>query len=241
MKCAIAKEHRDFFQKQGWIEFEELLSDSQLVLAQQAIERILAERVKVGPERLPSFPATPLYLHGRDLWRSHPSLFPSAAHIRFVQVASDLLEKKPLRLGYDQFLPACPDEAPFAETESQIYTRFLMQTADLTTVSCLEGIACGVMLALDNEDSALPNETPPEALDVFSKQRGHVIFFRPDAPVQWNRLYAHPGCRFYLIVYTQASAHYRLQPSDPHTHALKRLGYVFNDKLNDRLHPIIYR
>jgi hypothetical protein len=240
MKFAIAKEHKDFFQKQGWIEFEDLISHDQLVLANEAIDQVLAERLNISVGRLHLLPSEQLYLHGRDLWRSHPQLRKLVTQIRFAEIASELIEKKPLRLGYDQLFPA-RDQTPFSEAASQVYSHFLEQTATLEAVSCLQGVNCGLLLALGGKQKASTESHSMGGIDIFPSQPGHAIFFQANVPIQWNTLYAHAGQRFYLIVYTQASAHYQLQPQDPHTHALKRLGYIFNDKLNDRLNPIVYR
>ncbi len=56
MKFAITKDHRNFFQKHGWIEFEGLLSDDQLKTANQAIDQALAARLSVTPENYIYYP-----------------------------------------------------------------------------------------------------------------------------------------------------------------------------------------
>lgn len=242
MKFAIAKEHRTFFQKQGWIEFEDLLSNAQLTLVNQAIDQVLAERLNVPFERLRSLSSEKYYLQGRDVWRSSSILQTFVAQTRFAEIAAELIEKKTVRLGYDQFFP--PHQAtPYLQKSPSIYSHFLEQTTSLEEVSCLRGVACGLLVALGGEenDVHLEQQVSSEGIDVFTIRPGNVIFFRPAVLVNWSRLYAYPGQRFYMIVYVAASAYYQLQPRDPHTHALKRLGYVFNDKLSDKLNPIIYR
>lgn len=245
MKFATAKEHRDFFQKYGWIEFEELLSQDQLALANQAINQTLMDRLNVSAEKLPLLSSEKIYLQGRDLWRSHPFLQKLVTQLRFAEIVSELIEKRPLRLGYDQLF-STSHQLPFASETSTVYTHFLENTASLEAVSCLQGVIGGLVLALGKKEHVLAEKEPLtkdaiEGIDIFPSQSGNVIFFQPHVPVNWSRLYEHPEQRFYLIVYTMSVAHYQLQPQDPHTHALKRLGYVFNDKLNDKLHPIVYR
>lgn len=241
MKFSTAKEHRDFFQKHGWIEFEGLVSNDQLTAANQAMDEVLAERLHVTSDRLRLQPSEKLFLQGRDLWRSNPLLQKLATQIRFAEIVAELIEKKPLRLGYDQFLPA-RQAIPLAEGDSNIYSRFLERTAPLQAVSCLQGVACGLMISLGGKEQEAPSEkSETDGIDIFPNQPGNVIFFQPKTPIHWGHLYEHAGQRFYLIVYTFAQAHYHLEPQDPHTHALKRLGYVFNDKLTDRLNPIVYR
>lgn len=240
MKFAIAKEHRDFFQKQGWIEFENFLSADQLAQANQAIDQVLAERLQLPLERLPQLPSESSYLQGRDVWRSNPFLSKLVKQPRFAEIASELIETKPLRLGYDQVLPA-PYSFKFSPLKQQVYTHFMEQTASLEAVSCLQGVVCGLILTLKH--SGEPREgSSLEGINIFPTRSGSAIFFQPTISINWSALFSClPEERFYLIVYTQAMARYHLQPQDPHTHALKQLGYVFNDKLNDHLHPIVYR
>lgn len=240
MKFATAKEHRDFFQIHGWIEFEGFITNDQLTLVKQAIDQVLVEQLNLSSDQMHKLSSEKLFLHGRDLWRSNSLLQKFVAQPRFVEIASELIEKKPLRLGYDQFLPTC-NKIQFNQPTEQVYSHFLEHTANLESVSCLQGVICGLIVALDDKQNVPSEENSAEGIDIFPSQAGRVIFFKPTILVNWSDLYQHVGQSFYLIVYTQAFAHYQLQPQDPHTHALKRLGYVFNDKLNDKLHPIIYR
>lgn len=247
MKFSTAKEHRDFFQKYGWIEFEGLVSNDQLSLTNQAIDQVLAERLNVFPERLQTLSSEKFYLQGHDLWRSNPFLQKLVVQTRFAEIAAELIEKKNLRLGYDQFFPA-HQQILFSQ-ETQVYSHFLEKTTSLQAVSCLQGVACGLILSLGGKEEASSQEAKAaegetkagEGIDIFPSQPGNIIFFQPRVLIKWNHLYHYLGQKFYLIVYTLASAYYQLEPQDPHTHALKRLGYVFNDKLNDKLNPIIYR
>lgn len=240
MKFSTAKEHRDFFHKQGWIEFEGFISPDQLPAIHQALDQVLAERLNVSPERLRLLTSEQFFLQGRDVWRSHPTLQKLVTRSLFAEIASELIEKKPLRLGYDQFFPS-RHASPYSAKTSQVYSHFLEQNTSLEDVSCLKGVIGGLILALGGKQEVPVEENLQEGINVFPRQPGSVIFFKPDIPIPWKNLYAHAGQSFYLIVYTQAYAYYQLQPQDPHTHALKRLGYVFNDKLNDKLHPIVYR
>ncbi len=241
MKFAITKEHRDFFQKQGWIEFEELLSSDQVVFSNQTIDKILVDRLHKPLEKLGQLSSEQLFQQGRDLWRSNPSLVQLTKQTRFAEIASELIEKKPLRLGYDQFFPS-PAQAQPTKGTPHVYAQFIANTTSLEAVSCLQGIVCALMLALGPESNPLSDETiPAEGINVFSATPGNAIFFLPHFPVNWSYLQAFPSQRFYLIVYTQAMAYYLLQPKDPHAHALKHLGYIFNDQLNDKLNPIVYR
>jgi hypothetical protein len=43
-----------------------------------------------------------------------------------------------------------------------------------------------------------------------------------------------------MIVYCTDKTVYVLEKRDPHTHALKKLGYGFGDRLEEKTHPIIF-
>jgi hypothetical protein len=47
--------------------------------------------------------------------------------------------------------------------------------------------------------------------------------------------------KFLLFLYAEEDALYTLNPLDPHTHALKRMGYVFGDRLKETTHPHLIR
>lgn len=242
MKFAIVKEHRDFFQKKGWIEFEDFFSLDQINLLNQSIDQALSDRLSLPIERLNHQSSEPLFLHGRDLWRFNDRLKKFTVQPRLGEIASELIERKPLRLGYDQFFPSLY-QTKFPKNEGEkVYSTFIQQTASLEAVSSLQGIACGLMISLGGKAGAEPSLIPEvEGMDVFSAQPGHALFFQPGAEVNWNSLYSHPGQRYYLIVFTQLTSFYHLQQRDPLTHFLKPLGYVFTDKLTDKLNPIVYR
>jgi hypothetical protein len=240
MKFAIAKEHRDFFQKHGLVEFEEFLSQEQLMIMNQAIDQVLAERLKVPSPRLSLLSSEQLFLQGRDLWRANDNLKKNVCQPRFAEIASELIEKKPLRLGYDQFFPA-RYQSRFSPEQQRVYTQFIEQSVSLESISCMSGILCGLMLCLGEEKAVSEAEFCGEGINVYPSKPGHAIYFNPQILVNWQHLYRHSPFRYFLIVYTQATSHYQLVVNDPHTHFLKHLGYIFNDKLNDRLHPIVYR
>lgn len=246
MKFATSKEHRDFFLKNGWIEFEDLISNQQLTSMNQAIDQVSLERLKSHSKKKPPLTAENAFLQGRDLWRSNPELHKVVTHIRFAEIAAELIGKKPLRLGCDQFLPT-PIARTFSSEVSPYYSIFLHRHAALEKILCLQGVAAGLIFALsDRHDEPVieektDNAISEEGIDIFPSRAANAIYFQPNVCVDWSRIYTHSGQRFYLIVYTNSSSYYMLQRDDPHTHTLKKLGYVFNDPLIDKYNPIICR
>ena len=94
----------------------------------------------------------------------------------------------------------------------------------LQEMSCIRGLVCGCILNL-----ALPN-------------MGSALFFKPHSPPPLDdlTLTTLPPPQL-MIVYSKDKSLYTYQKNDPHTHTLKKLGYVFGDRLKDTTHPTLYR
>jgi hypothetical protein len=243
MKFTIASEHRDFFQKQGAVEFEELIRPSHLEELFLSLKEAIAERLSVTLERLPWQHPDKMYMVGRDLWRTHPSLKKLILQNHLAEIAAEILEKKPLRYGYDQFFVSALKNGRAADEEREnAYIKMLRHHSTLEELSCLQGISCGLMLCLHSEvDQSVSKKESEGPINVFSPRAGSGVYFSSNVMVDWKQLLHYPNNCYLLIVYTPATSVYFLQEGDLHTHSLKRLGYSFGDKLNDRLHPIVCR
>lgn len=89
---------------------------------------------------------------------------------------------------------------------------------------CIQGLVCVLYLSLDTDEGPF---------------EGHGIFALPT--VDLATLPLNPEKRYFLIGWADERAQYIFQPKDPHTHELKKHGYVFGDRLNDRWHPTLMR
>jgi hypothetical protein len=243
MKFTVDKQHRDYFQKNGFIEFENFLSPDRLQLFNSAIDQSLVNRTSVPEHELRRLDSEQLFLQSRDMWRFSPELRKLICHPHLGEQVSELIEKKPIRLGYDQFFPAPPLQVSRFEKVQSKYRLFLEQKTNLESISSITDILCGLMICLSKSGShEEKNELLPEGeVDLFPSKAGNAIFFQPELVVDFDQLFEHAGQRYYLIVYTHSTSLYHQQPNDPFGHALKHLGYIFNDRLSDKLNPIIYR
>lgn len=242
MRFTVNKEQRDFFQKNGWIEFSDLFKEDQIKAIQRPLEETLAERLRIPLALVGKQPAGRLFQQGRDLWRSNAILQQFVMQPRFGDIVVELIGKKVLRLGYDQFFPALDSSSLLSR--SPAYAPFMEKGLSLEEISSIKGILCGVVIALGEKregDLHQEERTPSETIPIFPSQPGHILFFLPHLPIAWDQLANCWGQHFYLIVYTSALSSYQLQPNDPHTHSFKHLGYIFNDSLSDKLNPIVYR
>ncbi len=225
MKFAVHFQHRDYFNKQGFIEFQDLLSPAQLDPLNHSIQEVLAQRMNIPVIGLSEAQPQLLFLQGYDLWRSNPTIRKTVASPKLAEIASELTQQQPLRLGFDEYFPS-----PLNYLE-------LLKQGDLNGLSCIQGIVCGLMLCL--KGPAVESPTTAAASSIFSRIPGHAVFFHPTSPIDLQELGSNSEYAYLLITYVKSNAVYTFQPNDPHTHALKQWGYSFGDKLSDKLNPIL--
>lgn len=231
MKFSTDKAHRDYFYKHGMIEFDQLFNEGQIKELNQAIHTILLKEIPPNREKLPPSSSDGLFKVGRDLWRKNESIQKLILHKRLAEVAIELMEVKSLRMGYDQLFFG--EQKPIDSKNP--YHQLLMQTGSLQDISCLKPVICGLMICL--EDAQSDDETSP----LFSKKAGNGVFFKPEIPMDLQYLTHATKSRYLLIAFVDSRTVYVLNDRDPNTHELKRLGYVFGDRLTDSLHPLLHR
>lgn len=93
-------------------------------------------------------------------------------------------------------------------------------TEKIYTDLCINGLICLLFIEIDS----------PE---------GHAFFAK--FPVNTETLPLKPNERYFVIGWADEKAQYMLEPKDPHTHELKKLGYVFGDRLQEKWHPTLIR
>lgn len=234
MNFTVIREHREFFRKHHWIECEGILSTEELKRVSEEIPKVLADRsteVRSPSLSIKAFDKQNFGI-GHDIWRGATSLKKIILSHSLAGIASELIEQKPLRFGYDKLFPAVTS-IPTRDS----YAAFLQTTPTLEEMSCIQGVLCGAMLCLSNENGRMNEEI---SSTIFSKNPGHAVFFAPGWALPLNEIYQNPGCSYLLLVYTKVNAVYFAQQGDPHLHHFKRLGYSFGDRLKEPFHPIVY-
>lgn len=230
MKFSTDKAHRNYFYKNGTIEFDDLLSKAQVGELNSLVDQILCQKLSIRQNQL--FKQTPndLFLQGHNLFKQNDSLKKLLLQRRFAEIAAELMEVHFLRMGYDQLLVG-ESKPPLIETP---YDLFLYREGTLQEKSCITPVVCGLILCLEPSQS-------PETSTFFPKTSGSGVFLKPDIPLQLNVLRETEGGRYILIAFADFRTVYILNEKDPHTHVLKHEGLVFGDRLPDKLHPILYR
>jgi hypothetical protein len=227
MKLTLGKDHRHHFEKEGVIEFDGLLSASQL------------ESINTAIESLPK-----ILSQGRDLWRTIPAIKQLVMRTSLAHIAEELMLRSPIRLAYDQLFifPKSSEPSAFAEVTSKTdYLAMDAKPITLAEMSCIQGLFGGVMLCLKGPDK-LPLQSEKINPTPFSLKAGNGIFLAGDLLLNWPALFAvRSGATYLLITYCEECSVYIHEDRDPCRHSLRDLGFSFGDRLNDRTHPILKR
>lgn len=216
MKFSIELKQRHFFRENNAIEFERIFSEQDLYGMNTSIKEIFYKAK-----------ATDFFLEGHDLFRRSEAVKKAITSSRLCSLIYELLEQKPLRLGFDQLFPPIktsyldyyPEKLPFSE------------------LSAVKNLHCLLFINLSGEGK------PPvfEEGDPFPSKPGNTVLLLPKYAIDFNKLSERMNQTFLLVGYTLNFSQYLFVEKDPHCHQLKRLGYVFGDKLRDNEHPIILR
>lgn len=223
MKYTIDSNHRDYFLEHQAIEFDALIDPIKLSSLHQALSRVLDTPY-----------SDKIFIQGRDLWRSSDFIRKVVTQKKLAQIASDLTEKKIIRLGFDELIPT-PGSTPGSNNATDPYHNLLDKKIKLAEFTGLQGVLSGLVLCLQGGGAEALGVTP------FSTQPGNGVFLGPDFEIDFKELYERPGYLYFLIVYCQSSTVYVYQANDPHPQVMKALGYSYGDTLKDKLNPILLR
>ncbi len=210
MLFAAAPEHRKFFNKNGYIVFEDVLPIAQIDELKQKLDALLAKKQHCSLQALPKQKTQELFLHGRDMWREDPLIKKISLSRSFGEVASDLFFTKPLRIGYDQYFH--PGLEPIVISQN------------LHDACSLQKVVGGLYVQLSDieQDPLLP------------LKKGSVLFV--SAKLQVNIEVRSPLLQ---IVYCMDKTRYFPQAQDPHANFLKKLGYQSGELILNTTHPIV--
>jgi len=215
MLLTLSQKHLNFFASNGFIELEELISETEAAALSSSIDLVLQERLKKLIET--KTPAE-MFRSGRDLWKSSPAIAKKSMSRPFASLMAALTGARAVRLAYDQALRTTGETGPVFPAP-----------CPLSEVSCFQPLIGGIILRLKYDPH------PPELLP---KKVGSALFFTPALPLPWESLTQTPGQSFLLLAYGPERCVYVLEKRDPHTHELKREGYVFGDLLKT---PLLYK
>lgn len=223
MRLALTADHKEFFLKNNYIEFEGLITSDQVAILKKNAEEALASRLKLNAARLGNQPVKELFQAGYDLWRDNVIIKKTVQKKEFAILASELFQVLPLRCAFDQYIYTSQGSvSPFSETLT------------LQESSCLTPLAGALILPLDDLMKPIPSFPMP--INV-----GNGLFISPSLSIPWPELFSTPNLSFLIIGYSGKKTMFCADTRDPHASNLKILGYVYNEFLKDSVHPILIR
>jgi len=223
MRFSLSSDHKNFYEKNGFIEFEKLLKPEAVIALQHEIDSTLCSRLKVTPIRLAELSSQVIVQSGFDLWRDNIEIRKTLFKVIFSEIAAELFRAKFLRAGFDQYLTTgAGSDAPFN------------QILSLNDLSCARPLLGALVICLSDTD--LNRSTYP-----IPCQSGNGVFLSADKKIDWNELLEQRNLRLLVLTYASKKTFYSLEKNALHTHDWKKLGYVFGDLLNDHFHPVLYR
>lgn len=223
MRAAVTPDHREFFFRNHYIEFEAMLPEVDCEHVKEQIDAVLFKRTKKPVETQTS---RELFAAGRDVFRDDALIRKFLLNRVLSHTFSLLFDAPVVRIAYDEALrTTTPAFNPFS------------QPLGLQKRSGFQSLLGGAIIRLTPATPTL--EEKPRAF--IPQKVGSVVFFRPDAPFPWPTFFQEPNQSFLLIAYAPERCRYIITPEDPHGHALKKLGYGAGDLLTNELHPIAFR
>lgn len=212
MRFALTSDHRDFFIKNHYIEFEGLFPEDQIALLKKSAQETMASRLKDKS-------ANEFILAGYDLWRNNGVIKKIVLKSAVAKLASDLFQATPLRCAFDQYLCTEQKSAPI-----------FSEPCSLQETSCLSPLAGALILPLQEREEPLPFFPLP-------LKRGNGLFVSPTLPIPWQKLLGEPEIGLLMIAYGMEKTFFRADTRDPRAVHLKKMGYAFNDLLKNATHP----
>lgn len=213
-----------FFREHGIIEFQEMLSSDRLAELSLAIEESLQSGLKNKPRDLAT--DEELRTIGRDPWLRNPKILKILLKSQIGSLASFLFKKKPIRLAYMQALFSSKGDAP------------LKESASLESIASMTPILGGALICLQSPVTRSEEHSVPTLSD---PRTGRILFFSAQTPIDFEALTKVPSLHTVLLCFCEGKVRYTLQPRDPHTHELKKSGYVFGDLIGEQHAPYLYR
>ena len=220
MRFSLTKEHKEFFYKHLFIEFEEVLSPDQIASLKVSIQHVMAKRdSKIYKEGTP--------LIGRDLFRDDKDIRKFILSKNFAHVVKDLCSKDSLRMAFDQYL-----------NPKKTGPKFFSKLSSFKEASCLADTYAILIFKLSGKEFTRPEEGPflPSPHKV-----GSLLIVHPDKILNFEGLLESSDDELYIITYGSDKLLYRPSNLDPAEPLIKRMGYAYGDLMKEQTHPIVYR
>lgn len=216
MRLQLTGNQRQFFQKEGYIEFENIFNKESLLHISNQIDQVLLDRnPKLGQNSNPQ----DLFQISRDVWRNNSDIKNFICNRRLTEIISQLLLQNFVYVACDDVFRT------FSKTGFNPYPHEALQN-----FSCIQPLLCTALIHLKGSVPSFP---------LIPKSPENIVIFAPDFRIKWDHFFSEPNQSFLLISYASKTASYLEKPEDPKLHELKKFGYAFGDRLNPSVHPFL--
>ena len=211
MKFLILQIEINFFEKEKFIEFTNVFSETRINDLENEIDNLCFQ--------------TPVLSRSnqlkvlRDLFRRSNLIKKTLLNKNLIQILKILTKKEKSRLLFDLAI-VDSFEYPFDKTST------------LDELFSFQGLTLGVLIKLDKNKSTDLNYLP--------KKRGNITFFKSSLPINLSQIYHLRKQKFLLIGFGNTNTIYKLNKNDANVNYLKEFGYNFGDQLKDKSHPLIF-
>lgn len=137
MIWTVTSQHKDFFQENHYILFEDLINDELYLTLRQTLKDTLRQKGSKA-----------LIAHGKDIAVDHPVLKKFLFNKAWAKIFAELMMQKKIRFGFDQAL--------FFSSTASITSTF-EANMPITETASIQGILGGVIFGLSQcENDSLP-------------------------------------------------------------------------------------
>src|SRR3990167_7708261 len=201
MRFAIVRQHMDFFYKNYFIEFDNLLSPDEVINLRKEIDGELLQRCHSLGQTLDKISPASIYMEGHDLWRTNNQIKKIVLRPKLAEIAATLTKVRPLRIGYDQIFRTSEIVRFFSNNEKP-----LPLNIPLSQMSSSTGVVCGLMLRLSPAEikgisSPLSTDGINSTLTPWPSLPGNGIFFAPHISLSLSYFFENPNLYGFLIFY----------------------------------------
>lgn len=220
MKYSITGDQLYHFEKQGSIEFEQLISENELTILRNELKKTLS-----------------LYNTTLSATAVRKILFASS----LAEIAGRLAKRQKIRFAFDEYIPSITS---FSCSKDPF---ILSDRSGITPVVSMMLCIGGSEIQLEQSPpepqfvEGKPFVKPLSFIDPFPQKSGNAIFFLPTKAWDKSCFIRHQEQQFLLVCYGDAHIRYLYCEEDPYLHELKKLGLVFGDALPESSHPTLWR
>ncbi|NCF71705.1 MAG: hypothetical protein GWP59_08395 [Chlamydiales bacterium] len=213
MKFTCLPEHRDYYNKEGLILFEKIITEEKAkTLLADAKLSMKSRKLLDKRQKYHSSEAQERFYYGRNLWMDSPS-FKSLAHSKTLHnLIQDLHNIKSTLLAFDQLYIAAKAFQPFQENFANTF--------------CIKPILSSLIICLEPSTNI-----EADSFWSFEKLSGMIINPETKLPT------APKDGTYVILAFCQETAQYILNEHDINTHFLKHLGLSFGSSISSKHFP----